>query len=383
MNFIDLFAGIGGFRVALQRAGHNCIGFCEIDKYARQAYKANFNTEGEWEAHDITSVTDNEIRNILRKYGTVDLICGGFPCQAFSVAGKRRGFDDTRGTLFFEIARFAKLLKPRYLFLENVRGLLSHDRGRTFKTILTVLDELGYDAEWQVCNSKDYVPQNRERVFIIGHLRGGCTRKIFPFGRTTEQALIQVIPGKDACRVYAHQGIARTLKSEGGGVGAKTGLYLIDLSKKETKITEHARCLQARYSDGITNRGGERSGVLYYPISSPGIANKSQNGRRMKENGDPMFTLTIRDQHGVTIAQTPCGKNKDCSRCLKANKHDAGILDGMRIRKLTPLECFRLQGFSDDFFYKARAAGISNNQLYKQAGNSVTINVVYDIAKRL
>ena len=156
MKFIDLFAGIGGFRFGMESAGHECVAFCEIDKFARASYKAIHNTEGEIELHDITTVTDDEIRNI----GHVDAICGGFPCQAFSIAGHRRGFEDTRGTLFFEIARFAAILKPKYLFLENVKGLLNHDKGDTFETILSALDELGYDVEWQVLNSKDFgVPQ--------------------------------------------------------------------------------------------------------------------------------------------------------------------------------------------------------------------------------
>lgn len=131
MKFIDLFAGIGGFRFGMESAGHECVAFCEIDKFARASYKAIHNTEGEIELHDITTVTDDEIRNI----GHVDAICGGFPCQAFSIAGHRRGFEDTRGTLFFEIARFAAILKPKYLFLENVKGLLNHDKGDTFETI--------------------------------------------------------------------------------------------------------------------------------------------------------------------------------------------------------------------------------------------------------
>ncbi|MBF0021072.1 DNA cytosine methyltransferase, partial [Enterococcus faecalis] len=177
MKFLDLFAGIGGFRLGMESAGHECIGFCEIDKFARTSYKAIHDTTGEVEMHDITTISDEFIRRI----GSVDVICGGFPCQAFSIAGKRKGFEDTRGTLFFEIARFASILRPRYLFLENVKGLLNHEGGATFETILRALDELGYDVEWQVLNSKDYVPQNRERVFIIGHLRGERTRKVFPF----------------------------------------------------------------------------------------------------------------------------------------------------------------------------------------------------------
>ena len=195
MKFLDLFAGIGGFRLGMESAGHECLGFCEIDKFARASYKAIHNTEGEIELHDITKVTDDEVRAI----GAVDVICGGFPCQAFSIAGARRGFEDTRGTLFFEIARFASILKPKYLFLENVKGLLNHDKGNTFETILSALDELGYDVEWQVLNSKNFgVPQNRERVFIVGHLRGECARNVFPiFGENAksddQQSKIEII----------------------------------------------------------------------------------------------------------------------------------------------------------------------------------------------
>ncbi|MGE7111251.1 DNA cytosine methyltransferase [Lysinibacillus sp. NPDC047702] len=176
MRFLDLFAGIGGFRLGMEAAGHECVGYVEIDKFARKSYEAIHNTEGEWTAHDITSVTDDAIRGI----GSIDIICGGFLCQAFSVAGKRKGFNDTRGTLFFEIMRFASILRPRYLFLENVTGLLNHEGGDTFETIIRTLDEVGYDAEWDCINSKEYVPQNRERVFIIGHSRESSTRKVFP-----------------------------------------------------------------------------------------------------------------------------------------------------------------------------------------------------------
>ena len=140
MKFLDLFAGIGGFRLGLTRQGHECIGFCEIDKFARKSYKAIYETKGEIEFHDIRQVTDQDFRQLR---GQVDIICGGFPCQAFSLAGRRLGFEDTRGTLFFEIARAAKQIQPRFLFLENVKGLLSHDKGETFRTILTTLDELG------------------------------------------------------------------------------------------------------------------------------------------------------------------------------------------------------------------------------------------------
>jgi len=300
LRFLDLFAGIGGFRLGLEQAGHECIGFCEIDKFARQVYKANFNTEGEVEWHDITKVTDEQVGELR---GKVDLITGGFPCQAFSVAGKRRGFNDTRGTLFFEIARLAKILKPRYLLLENVKGLLNHAGGDTFFTILNTLGELGYWVEWQLLNSKDFgVPQNRERVFIIGHLGGEPRRKIFPITGTSGQTQDRV---------------ARTLKAEVVPI-------LINRGKVRIKDDNLASCLDANYYKGLDNRGA-RTGIM-----------------------------------------------EKLSHC-----------DGVRIRRLTPLECFRLQGFPDSHHDKAKAAGVSDAQLYKQAGNAVTVNVVYEIARRL
>ncbi|HAP15630.1 MAG TPA: DNA (cytosine-5-)-methyltransferase, partial [Lactococcus sp.] len=186
MKFLDLFAGIGGFRLGMEAAGHECVGFCEIDKFARMSYKAihgltEENEYTEWEWHNVRSLSNKSIRKLQRRVGKIDVICGGFPCQSFSIAGKRRGFDETRGTLFFEIARTASILKPKYLFLENVKGLLNHAGGDTFETVLRTLDELGYNCEWQLLNSKDFgVPQNREHVFIIGHLRGSSGRAIFP-----------------------------------------------------------------------------------------------------------------------------------------------------------------------------------------------------------
>ena len=292
MKFLDLFAGIGGFRLGMERAGHKCIGFCEIDKFARASYKVMHNTENEIEYHDIKEVTNEEFRKLR---GEVDVICGGFPCQAFSIAGKQLGLEDARGTLFYEIARATKEIKPRYLLLENVKNFLSHDKGKTFTRILTTLDELGYDVEWQVLNSKNFgVPQNRERVFIIGHLRGECTSKVFPIRGENEKSSIKQIGNlaktdnfggnPQVGRVYDIQGISPTLNTmQGGG--------------REPKIA------------------------------------------------------------------VPIGGN-------------------YKIRKLTPRECWRLQGFPDELFDKAQSVN-SNSQLYKQAGNSVTVNVIEEIAKRL
>ncbi|EGU0433370.1 TPA: DNA cytosine methyltransferase [Listeria monocytogenes] len=396
MNFLDLFAGIGGFRLGMERAGHTCVGYVEIDKYARKSYQAIHDTEGEFEGHDITAITDDIVRSI----GSVDIICGGFPCQAFSIAGKRRGFEDTRGTLFFEIARFASILRPRIIFLENVKGLLSHNNGDTFETILGALDEIGYNVEWQVFNSKYFgVPQNRERVFVVGHLRGESGRKIFPFGGN-DTAVNSKQPG---------QIIVGTTKN----ADAKGSNYRHDTFSSDGIIG----CLTAT--------DYKQPKQIVVPVLTPNRIEKRQNGRRFKEAGEEMFTLTAQDKHGVLLAgklpgpheqnsrvydtegvsptlttmqgggqepkiiQKQRGYNKggvhEISPTISANSWQENNLlqeGGFRIRKLTPRECWRLQGFPDWAFDRAAEVN-SNSQLYKQAGNSVTVNVIEAIANRL
>ena len=186
IKFFDMFAGIGGFRSGLEAiGGFECVGYCEIDKYAKQAYEAMYDTGGELYFDDARKIVPEQLPDF-------DLLVGGFPCQSFSIAGARKGFDDTRGTLFFEIARIAAVKKPKYIFLENVPGLLNHDSGKTFETIIHTLDELGYDVCWQVLNSKNYaVPQSRNRVFIIGYLREQCAGEVLSFTQTSGKALIQ------------------------------------------------------------------------------------------------------------------------------------------------------------------------------------------------
>ena len=381
MKFLDLFSGIGGFRLGMESAGHECIGFCEIDKFARESYKAIHDTEGEIELHDITQVSDEFVRGI----GSVDIICGGFPCQAFSIAGNRRGFEDTRGTLFFEIARFASILRPRYLFLENVKGLLNHQKGNTFETMLRVLDELGYNVEWQVLNSKNFgVPQNRERVFIIGHLRGECTRRIFPISGKNEQS-----DTKSKIKI-----IGNTKNPDCTGVGMRSRVY--DSEGLMATLT-------------ATDYKGPKQVAI--PVLTPNRVEARQQGRRFKTNGEPMFTLTAQDQHGVLLqnkklkireattkgyaeagvgdsvnianinSKTKRGRvGNQIANTLLASEQQGVVGSDYRIRRLTPRECWRLQGFPDSAFDKAQAV-TSNSQLYKQAGNSVTVNVIAEIAK--
>lgn len=413
MKFLDLFAGIGGFRLGMESAGHECIGFCEIDKFARTSYKAIHDTTGEVEMHDITTISDEFIRGI----GSVDVICGGFPCQAFSIAGKRKGFEDARGTLFFEIARFASILRPRYLFLENVKGLLNHEGGATFETILRALDELGYDVEWQVLNSKDYVPQNRERVFIIGHLRGERTRKVFPIERkngTTAKNNIKPINNSKKTRellnfdstnrFYDVNGISPCLNTMQGGDREPKIAVVGNVNPSGSGMNG-----QVYSSDGLaptltTNKG--EGAKIAIPVLTPDRVEKRQNGRRFKDDGEEMFTLTAQDRHGIMVKEatskgyaealpgdsvnishpnsnTRRGRvGKGIANTLLTGEEQAVVTNNFRIRKLTPRECWRLQGFPDWAFDKAKEVN-SDSQLYKQAGNSVTVPVIADIASRL
>lgn len=377
MKFLDLFAGIGGFRLGMERAGHKCVGYCEIDKYARLSYNAIHNTEGEIDYKDITEVTNEEFRKLR---GKVDVICGGFPCQAFSIAGNQLGFEDARGTLFYEIARAAEQIKPRYLFLENVRNLLSHDKGKTFERMLKILDELGYDVEWQVLNSKNFgVPQNRERVFIIAHLRGERTYRVFPIrGKdkklNTDGEVNQVgnIGKSDnfggnpqVTRVYDINGISPTLNTMQGG-GREPKILVREATKQGYAVANVGDSINFSHPNSKTRRG--RVGK--------NIAN----------------TLLTSDEQCVVlpqIIQKPHGFNKGgvhniAPTLTKSSYQENNFLkiEGVSIRKLTPRECWRLQGFPDWAFDKAQEVN-SNSQLYKQAGNSVTVNVIEEIAKRL
>jgi DNA (cytosine-5)-methyltransferase 1 len=316
MKVLSLFSGIGGFDLAFRNLGHEIIGACEIDEYARRVYGKHF--PGVTIHNDASTLSPDSLPQF-------DVLCAGFPCQAFSIAGKRRGFKDTRGSLFFEIARIAKEKKPRYLLLENVKGLLSHDKGETFRTIIRTLDEVGYDAEWQLLNSKYHVPQNRERLFIIGHLRGERTRQVFPLGdydQKTNKKINYIINSKhQQKRVIGIDSIASTLQT------ADTGLYAIGNILDKTSM-------------------------IY-------ISNTNANMKQREQERDNTLTLST-------------------------NSNEFGLKDGVRIRRLTPVECERLQGFPDNWTkYGVDGKEISDTQRYKMCGNAVTVDVIEYIAKNL
>ena len=355
LKIASLFSGIGGFEKGILQAipDANIVFSSEIDKYARQIYKKNYGVEPHG---DITKIKASNIPDH-------DILCGGFPCQAFSIAGKRRGFEDTRGTLFFEIVRIAKVKRPKLLFLENVRGLLSHDQGRTFQTILRSMDDLGYDAEWQVFNSKNHgVPQNRERVFIIGHLRGAGTRPIFPITNSTEE-----------------------ISEKGDGDNISTGC-----------ISTRNQSGQAQW-DGSTTliagclTGGGHSGGNHSDMTV--ILCDSGQGRKDQLRSETIAPLRANTGaghnnivcHSTLPRNSTSGKwgtghlqrDDELSYCCDANNNIA-VEVNQQIRRLTPVECERLQGFEAGW-----TEGISDTQRYKCLGNAVTVNVIEFIARHI
>lgn len=419
LTFLDLCSGIGGFRLGLESAGHKCIGYCEYDKFARASYEAMYDTEGEWKADDVTKLKSEDVPY-------ADIWCFGFPCQDISVAGKQRGLVGKRSGIYYNIIDLLKGKeesdKPTYLLVENVKNLLSINAGFDFASVLSEMDEAGYDCRWQVLNSKDFgVPQNRERVFIIANLRSRGRREILPLCGENAATLNQLVGGMQGYRVYGTDGLSATLVGNAGGVGAKTGLYFIDQSNHAPKITDTARCLTARYTAGMVNHTAMNSAVMeVHPVLTPERMEKRQNGRRMKEDGEPMFTLTSQDRHGVFVCEkvqvddetllrvrngtkqgydeahvgdgiclaypespTRRGRvGKGCSQTLDCSGQMGTLMRCGRIRRLTPRECFRLQGFPDALFDRAASVN-SDAQLYKQAGNAVTATVAFAVAMSL
>jgi len=312
-TFIDLFAGIGGFRIALETFGGKCAFSSEWDKYAAITYEHNF---GEKPAGDITKIKEEEI-----PYH--DVLCAGFPCQAFSISGKQGGFNDTRGTLFFDIARIAKYRKPKVLFLENVKNLARHDNGKTLSTITRVLFDIGYNVFFEILDSSDFgIPQSRKRVFFV------CfDKKIgidsFEFPRPKPKPVIL----KDILQP-----------------DSETSEFVIN--RKDIKINKDAFPKKDMFGNypqkpiriGIINKGGQ---------------------------GERIYSIYA---HAITLSAYGGGV---------AAKTGAYLVNG-RIRKLTPRECLRLLGFPENF-----ELPVPLIQAYKQCGNSVVIPVVKEIFKKI
>ena len=344
MTFIELFAGIGGFRLGLENTGHKCVWSNEWEQKPREIYNHNFG-----ELPD-----DRDIRDVCgRELPKADLLVGGFPCATFSVAGRQTGMslEDTRGTLCFEMFRIVQQRRIPYLLFENVKGLLFNDNGRSLGIILKSLDEMGYDCQWEVLDTANFgIPQHRERIFLIGHLRGEPRPKVFPIGRKGE---------------------------------------------KDTR----------RSAEGVR------------PLLTPDRVNKRQRGRRVKNDGDPAFTIGVQDRHGIlledkdfnygskrlneTLAKVEIGADeikaldvynqqaKDICPTLTLPHHNSlRLYDRSRIRKFTPLECERLQGLPDNWtkYLKGSDGEIrenSDSDRYERCGRCVSINVIEEMGRRL
>lgn len=403
MKIFSTFTGIGGFEIGIQNAFDNrpyirngsealhgnstnasesevrTVGYSEIDKYAIKVYEKQFGGEcencrlarkrecnsgtyGRQETLDSERTRlsqddrdNDDIKNerseggritcehTPKNYGDItkinadelpdfDCLVGGFPCQAFSIAGKRKGFEDTRGTLFFDLARILRAKQPRLFVFENVKGLLSHDSGRTFKTIIQTIDELGYDCQWQVLNSKNHgVPQNRERIYIVGHLRGTPRPEVFPI--TGDGGADTRLPGH----------VSNTLTARYEGAQA-VGTYI-----GESKLNA-----QASIKVPEATKKGYAEATIGQAINLSVPNSKTRRGRvsdiaPTRDTGMQLHTLT----------------------------------DDVRIRRLTPVECERLQGFPDQWTAEGIDGPISDTQRYKMCGNAVTTNVVQAVFDRI
>ena len=546
MKFIDLFSGIGGFRSGLEKNGHKAIAYSEVDKYAKQSYTSIYETSEELDLGDITKVSNEQWQDLK---GKANIIVGGSPCQSFSLAGKRRGFEDTRGTLFFHYVNAVKEVQPEFFIFENVKGMISHDKGETIKTVLSSFNEIGYDIDFDVFNSKYYgVPQNRERIYIVGkrkdlsinesresvkgkkkldQLKNWAIEninyvKLLPENNNenVEKRLIDVLEdevdekyylseektkkltldtdlgGKlnvynynERDRVHSVNKVSPTLNTMQGGdrqpkIAVKGFKEIVKVRKYDVNKTELSELLRISKQDvGISNK--EISESLNIPITKvehwfrtdksfaipdrsiwydlksllnitntehdeaittfvekeskfettnriydvehlsptlntttePKIAvlgNTSHTGYKAHDvhdinglsptvaardyKGPKQIAVREATKKGYAIAEQGDSVNvtypdsktrrgrvgKQVAQTLQAGEVNQGVvMNDIRIRKLSPLECWRLQGFTDEQFYKAKDSGVSNSQLYKQAGNAVTVNVVDAITKEL
>jgi len=387
INLLELFSGIGGFTKGFQRAGYTIKKhyFSEIDKHAIANYKYNFK-----DAEYIGSVTDVRGRDIDRP----DIITFGSPCQDFSLAGKRAGLEGQRSSLVMEAIRLITETKPSVFIWENVKGSFSSNNGADFWAIIAAFANIGgYRLEWQLLNTSWVLPQNRERIYLVGHLAGRSEPGIFPF-RENDTIFIQQ-KESNIRRTQAEYSTtiragnmkatdtfidvpkcAGTLTAGGHSVGMHSDMTTIQVksnTKQGYEIAEPGDSINFSVPTSKTRRGrvGKgtaqtldtacNQGTVVKPVLTPDRLEKRQNGRRFKEDGEPAFTLGCQDQHGVMINNN--------------------------IRRLTEIECERLQGFDDNWTeygnYDGEIKKIAKTQRYKMIGNAVTVDIVKIIAERL
>ncbi|RIY35861.1 DNA (cytosine-5-)-methyltransferase [Psittacicella gerlachiana] len=318
LKFIDLFAGIGGFRLALESIGAKCVFSCEIDPHAIAMYQANFKEDPKG---DITQLDPSTLPDF-------DILCAGFPCQAFSISGKQRGFEDSRGTLFFDICRILEEKQPTAFILENVKNLEKHDKGNTMSIILKSLKELGYSVSYQVLNAKDFgVPQNRERVIIVGH-KGG---KIFDFSQVQNNPV-------DSMNNF--------LEPQGDFEYLEESEYTL-LAKEQIKVQKSGLIFC-----GYRNKNIRKIGV------------KAETKHLSRVHKQPNRIYSAKGIHPTLASQEQSGRYF--------------IYVNGKVRKLTLNECYKFMGFPDDFI-KVGAKG----KLYERIGNSVCVPMIRNIAQEV
>jgi DNA (cytosine-5)-methyltransferase 1 len=353
INHLDLFSGIGGFSLGLKEAGikTNWIGFSDINKHSNKIFKRRFpNAE---ELGSITTIQPNKLPNI-------DLVTFGFPCQDLSIAGKRGGLSANRSSLFFEAIKIIRDKRPKYFIFENVKGVFSSNEGKDFDIILRSIADIGYDGQWELCNTRWYLPQNRERVYFVGHIRGESRPKVFPIRKDDrkndndrEESKIKIIghsgSGGQKGSIHSADGVMSCLTATDYKQPKQVALEIFDYRCDEGIRVRKNNCSPTLKAAMTTNSGNI---PMIRAVLTPSRAEKRQNGRRFKNDGEDMFTLTAQDNHGVQI--------------------------GRKIRRLTPTECERLQGFPDGW-----TDGQSDTQRYKQLGNAVSVPVVREIVKKL
>lgn len=394
MRFIDFFAGVGGFRRGFELSGHKCVGFCEWDKYATASYTSMHLITDKQREYLSTLTLKKRQKEILKDeyrngewysndIGNVDARClpaadcwtFGAPCQDFSIAGKRAGLDGDRSSLIREIFRLLEEQKeqdrPEWLIYENVKGMLSSNRGLDYLSILSEMDRLGYDIEWQNINSKWFVPQNRERIYTIGHLRRYGCKKILPIST--------------ADRENSAKKIEKSIKKESGTKKILTSFCDLNYGAG-INLTESARTLQARYYKGATKFKCGTTGVA--------IGFIDPQGRNRKEVSLKDICPTLRSEtHGNVpdVCIDVSGNSQKQSDGIYVEMPEGFMVYAIwyekeqcyiAIRRLTPKECFRLQGWTDDYFEKAAFVN-SDSRLYMQAGNGVAVDVTYAIGKKI
>lgn len=396
ITFFDLFAGIGGFHIALKRLGWKCVGFCEIDKPCRKTYFVNFpEMVGKWYCHDARNIKEGELPDF-------DVLVAGFPCQSFSLAGKRLGFEDTRGTLFFEIVRILKDKKPKAFLLENVKGLVFHDKGKTLKVILNTLKELDYDVHYEVLNSKDFgVPQNRERIFFVGFRTKEAIPFEFPKGFPLTIRLKDIMEKEIPERYYlTEKYVKRFLKSKCEN-NDKTEMVMISHTKANIKNRR-----QKRDESWTLDKSGSKMGVV--ERREPKLRQVGSIAKNVDFHGDRVYDrnglaasiatnvewITIVEEEPKLKQIGRTGNHQQdriydpngLSVSLKTSKGGGAgggvptglYKKGIRIRRLTPRECARLQGLPDSFRFP-----VSDTQSYGQLGNAVTVSVVEAIGTQM